>query len=90
MNTRYLDFKLSNLTFLQKVQKEPIPEEQELDFLPSVEAEEHSDSNDSISEEAKEVSGLTRVETHEESRKGSFEDRQSIVDFLYMFLLIME
>ncbi|XP_030073035.1 GRB10-interacting GYF protein 2 isoform X2 [Microcaecilia unicolor] len=38
----------------KKVQKEPIPEEQELDFRPSEEGEEHSDSEGSHNEEAKE------------------------------------
>ncbi|KAM5165418.1 GRB10-interacting GYF protein 2 isoform 1-T3 [Mantella aurantiaca] len=61
----------------KKVQKEPIPEEQELDFRSSVENEERSDSDHSISEEAKEAnSGLARVEAHKESRKDSSEDRQ--------------
>ncbi|XP_040204881.1 GRB10-interacting GYF protein 2 isoform X2 [Rana temporaria] len=60
----------------KKVQKEPIPEEQELDFRPSVAGEEHSNSDGSIAEEASEAdSGLTRVEA-KECRKESLEDRQ--------------
>lgn len=38
---------------LQKVQKEPIPEEQEMDFRPVEEGEERSDSEGSHNEEAK-------------------------------------
>ncbi|XP_018423163.1 PREDICTED: PERQ amino acid-rich with GYF domain-containing protein 2 isoform X2 [Nanorana parkeri] len=61
----------------KKVQKEPIPEEQELDFRPSAEGEEHTDSEGSISEEAKEAeSDLPKVEANEEGRKDSCEDRQ--------------
>ncbi|XP_077344613.1 GRB10-interacting GYF protein 2 isoform X4 [Lithobates pipiens] len=61
----------------KKVQKEPIPEEQELDFRPSVVGEEHSTSDGSITEEASEVdSGLARVEANKECRKDSLEDRK--------------
>ncbi|XP_053163952.1 GRB10-interacting GYF protein 2 isoform X2 [Hemicordylus capensis] len=38
-----------------KVQKEPIPEEQEMDFRPVEEGEDHSDSEGSHNEEAKEL-----------------------------------
>ncbi|XP_028586554.2 GRB10-interacting GYF protein 2 isoform X2 [Podarcis muralis] len=40
---------------LKKVQKEPIPEEQEMDFRPAEEGEDRSDSEGSHNEEAKEV-----------------------------------
>ncbi|CAI9562572.1 unnamed protein product, partial [Staurois parvus] len=61
----------------KKVQKEPIPEEQELDFRPSVEGEVHSGSDGSISEEGNEAdSGLARVVSNETGRKDSLEDRQ--------------
>ncbi|KAL8187572.1 UNVERIFIED_CONTAM: GRB10-interacting GYF protein 2, partial [Gekko kuhli] len=40
---------------LKKVQKEPIPEEQEMDFRPVEEGEDQSDSDGSHSEEAKEL-----------------------------------
>ncbi|KAJ6669174.1 hypothetical protein lerEdw1_007983 [Lerista edwardsae] len=40
---------------LKKVQKEPIPEEQEMDFRPVEEGEDRSDSEGSHSEEAKEL-----------------------------------
>ncbi|XP_062988462.1 GRB10-interacting GYF protein 2 isoform X2 [Elgaria multicarinata webbii] len=40
---------------LKKVQKEPIPEEQEMDFRPVEEGEERSDSEGSHNEEAKEL-----------------------------------
>lgn len=74
----YFFFKSYNLIFFKKVQKEPIPEEQELDFRPSVAGEEHSNSDGSIAEEAREADlGLTRVEANE-CRKESLEDRQSI------------
>ncbi|XP_029472554.1 GRB10-interacting GYF protein 2 isoform X3 [Rhinatrema bivittatum] len=46
----------------KKVQKEPIPEEQELDFRPSEEGEEHSDSESSHNEEAKEPDKSTKKE----------------------------
>ncbi|XP_072266218.1 GRB10-interacting GYF protein 2 [Pyxicephalus adspersus] len=61
----------------KKVQKEPIPEEQELDFRPSVEGEGQSDSDGSTSEETKEADlGQTRVEANKESREDRFDDRQ--------------
>lgn len=47
----------------KKVQKEPIPEEQELDFRPSEDREEHSDSEGSHSEEAKEPDKSIQKET---------------------------
>ncbi|XP_068136781.1 GRB10-interacting GYF protein 2 isoform X3 [Hyperolius riggenbachi] len=64
----------------KKVQKEPIPEEQELDFRPSVEDEERSESDESISEEAKEADSVQEVKkANEVDRKDSFGDRQAAV-----------
>nr|XP_048718664.1 GRB10-interacting GYF protein 2 isoform X3 [Caretta caretta] len=47
---------------LKKVQKEPIPEEQEMDFRPVEEVEEHSDSEGGHGEEAKELEKTTKRE----------------------------
>ncbi|XP_014454333.1 GRB10-interacting GYF protein 2 isoform X2 [Alligator mississippiensis] len=47
---------------LKKVQKEPIPEEQEMDFRPVEEGEEHSDSEGSHNEEAKELEKSVKKE----------------------------
>uniref|UniRef100_A0A8C3SAD1 GRB10 interacting GYF protein 2 n=1 Tax=Chelydra serpentina TaxID=8475 RepID=A0A8C3SAD1_CHESE len=47
---------------LKKVQKEPIPEEQEMDFRPVEEGEEHSDSEGGHGEEAKELEKTTKRE----------------------------
>ncbi|XP_077683299.1 GRB10-interacting GYF protein 2 isoform X3 [Eretmochelys imbricata] len=47
---------------LKKVQKEPIPEEQEMDFRPVEEVEEHSDSEGGHGEEAKELQKTTKRE----------------------------
>ncbi|XP_062049485.1 GRB10-interacting GYF protein 2 isoform X3 [Lepus europaeus] len=47
---------------LKKVQKEPIPEEQEMDFRPVEEGEECSDSEGSHKEEAKEPDKITKRE----------------------------
>ncbi|XP_069474001.1 GRB10-interacting GYF protein 2 isoform X3 [Ambystoma mexicanum] len=46
----------------KKVQKQPIPEEQELDFRPSDDREEHSDSDGSHSEKAKESDKIVKEE----------------------------
>uniref|UniRef100_A0A7M4EM43 GRB10 interacting GYF protein 2 n=1 Tax=Crocodylus porosus TaxID=8502 RepID=A0A7M4EM43_CROPO len=47
---------------LKKVQKEPIPEEQEMDFRPVEEGEEHSDSEGSHNEDAKELEKAVKKE----------------------------
>ncbi|XP_063298454.1 GRB10-interacting GYF protein 2 isoform X4 [Pelobates fuscus] len=57
----------------KKVQKEPIPEEQELDFRASGEGLEHSDSDRSHSEEAKEPDlSQADEQTKESSRRDTF------------------
>lgn len=59
-------------TFLpQKVQKEPIPEEQEMDFRPVEEGEERSDSDSSHNEEAKEPDKANRKEGEKTDRAGA-------------------
>ncbi|XP_056420591.1 GRB10-interacting GYF protein 2 isoform X2 [Hyla sarda] len=60
----------------KKVQKECIPEEQELDFRPSVDGEEHSDSDGSNLEDAKETEGVQVPEQSSEiSKNDSFGER---------------
>uniref|UniRef100_A0A8C6IZL0 Uncharacterized protein n=1 Tax=Melopsittacus undulatus TaxID=13146 RepID=A0A8C6IZL0_MELUD len=53
---------------LKKVQKEPIPEEQEMDFRPVEEGEERSDSEGSHNEEAKDHEKTTRKEGEKTDR----------------------
>lgn len=53
---------------LKKVQKEPIPEEQEMDFRPVDEGEERSDSEGSHSEDAKNHEKTTRKEGEKTDR----------------------
>lgn len=53
---------------LQKVQKEPIPEEQEMDFRPVEEGEERSDSDSSHNEEAKELEKANKKEGEKTDR----------------------
>ncbi|XP_066454512.1 GRB10-interacting GYF protein 2 [Eleutherodactylus coqui] len=61
----------------KKVQKECIPEEQELDFRPSLDGEEHSDSDGSNLEDAKETEVVQVPEPSSEiSKSDSFEDTQ--------------
>lgn len=55
---------------LQKVQKEPIPEEQEMDFRPVEEGEECSDSEGSHNEEAKEPDKTNKKEGEKVDRVG--------------------
>lgn len=55
---------------LKKVQKEPIPEEQEMDFRPVEEGEECSDSEGSHNEEAKEPDKTNKKETEKTDRIG--------------------
>ncbi|XP_016060140.1 PREDICTED: PERQ amino acid-rich with GYF domain-containing protein 2 isoform X2 [Miniopterus natalensis] len=55
---------------LKKVQKEPIPEEQEMDFRPVEEAEECSDSEGSHNEEAKEPDKTNKKEGEKIDRIG--------------------
>ncbi|XP_036110483.1 GRB10-interacting GYF protein 2 isoform X4 [Molossus molossus] len=55
---------------LKKVQKEPIPEEQEMDFRPVEEGEECSDSEGSHSEEAKEPDKTNKREGEKTDRVG--------------------
>ncbi|XP_054975815.1 GRB10-interacting GYF protein 2 isoform X2 [Sorex araneus] len=55
---------------LKKVQKEPIPEEQEMDFRPVEEAEECSDSEGSHNEEAKEPDKTNKKEGEKTDRPG--------------------
>ena len=55
---------------LQKVQKEPIPEEQEMDFRPVEEGEECSDSEGSHNEEAKEPDKTNKKEGEKTDRVG--------------------
>ncbi|NXX11111.1 GGYF2 protein, partial [Podargus strigoides] len=61
---------------LKKVQKEPIPEEQEMDFRPVEEGEERSDSEGSHNEEAKDHEKTTKKEGEKTDRvvagKGNF------------------
>uniref|UniRef100_A0A8C0LIS3 GRB10 interacting GYF protein 2 n=1 Tax=Canis lupus dingo TaxID=286419 RepID=A0A8C0LIS3_CANLU len=56
--------------FLKKVQKEPIPEEQEMDFRPVEEGGECSDSESSHNEEAKEPDKTNRKEGEKTDRVG--------------------
>ncbi|XP_040828242.1 GRB10-interacting GYF protein 2 [Ochotona curzoniae] len=75
---------------LKKVQKEPIPEEQEMDFRPVEEGEECSDSEGSHKEEAKEPDKITRkdgektdgagAETSEETSQSSSSVRPGTPD----------
>lgn len=58
---------------LKKVQKEPIPEEQEMDFRPVEEGEERSDSDSSHNEEAKEPDKTNRREGEKTDRAGAGE-----------------
>ncbi|XP_065604257.1 GRB10-interacting GYF protein 2 isoform X8 [Cyrtonyx montezumae] len=53
---------------LKKVQKEPIPEEQEMDFRPVDEGEERSDSEGSHSEDAKDHEKATKKEGEKTDR----------------------
>ncbi|NWU72772.1 GGYF2 protein, partial [Pterocles burchelli] len=53
---------------LKKVQKEPIPEEQEMDFRPVEEGEERSDSEGSHNEEAKDHEKITKKEGEKTDR----------------------
>ncbi|XP_062462594.1 GRB10-interacting GYF protein 2 isoform X13 [Pezoporus occidentalis] len=53
---------------LKKVQKEPIPEEQEMDFRPVEEGEERSDSEGSHNEEAKDHEKATKKEGEKTDR----------------------
>uniref|UniRef100_A0A8D0EXV7 GRB10 interacting GYF protein 2 n=1 Tax=Strix occidentalis caurina TaxID=311401 RepID=A0A8D0EXV7_STROC len=53
---------------LKKVQKEPIPEEQEMDFRPVEEGEERSDSEGSHNEEAKDHEKTTKKEGEKADR----------------------
>ncbi|XP_040468683.1 GRB10-interacting GYF protein 2 isoform X11 [Falco naumanni] len=53
---------------LKKVQKEPIPEEQEMDFRPVEEGEERSDSEGSHNEEAKDHEKTTKKEGEKTDR----------------------
>ncbi|XP_051481777.1 GRB10-interacting GYF protein 2 isoform X8 [Apus apus] len=53
---------------LKKVQKEPIPEEQEMDFRPVEEGEERSDSEGSHNEEAKDHEKATKKEGEKADR----------------------
>nr|XP_033815425.1 GRB10-interacting GYF protein 2 isoform X1 [Geotrypetes seraphini]XP_033815426.1 GRB10-interacting GYF protein 2 isoform X1 [Geotrypetes seraphini] len=62
----------------KKVQKEPIPEEQELDFRPS-EEEEHSDSEGSHNEEAKEPDKLVKKEA-ERTEWATAEQTLSVIE----------
>uniref|UniRef100_A0A480L5U4 GRB10-interacting GYF protein 2 isoform X1 n=1 Tax=Sus scrofa TaxID=9823 RepID=A0A480L5U4_PIG len=55
---------------LKKVQKEPIPEEQEMDFRPVEEGEECSDSEGSHNEEAKEPEKTNKKEGEKPDRVG--------------------
>ncbi|XP_043317941.1 GRB10-interacting GYF protein 2 isoform X2 [Cervus elaphus] len=55
---------------LKKVQKEPIPEEQEMDFRPVEEGEECSDSEGSHNEEAKEPDKTNKKEAEKPDRVG--------------------
>ncbi|KFO30102.1 PERQ amino acid-rich with GYF domain-containing protein 2 [Fukomys damarensis] len=55
---------------LKKVQKEPIPEEQEMDFRPVEEGEECSDSEGSHNEEAKEPDKTNKKEGEKTGRVG--------------------
>ncbi|XP_066089596.1 GRB10-interacting GYF protein 2 isoform X4 [Saccopteryx bilineata] len=55
---------------LKKVQKEPIPEEQEMDFRPVEEGEECSDSEGSHNEEAKEPDKTNKKEGEKTERIG--------------------
>lgn len=55
---------------IQKVQKEPIPEEQEMDFRPVEEGGECSDSESSHNEEAKEPDKTNRKEGEKTDRVG--------------------
>lgn len=63
------------ISLLQKVQKEPIPEEQEMDFRPVEEGEERSDSDSSHNEEAKEPDKTNRREGEKTDRAGAGESR---------------
>lgn len=56
---------------LKKVQKEPIPEEQEMDFRPVEEGEERSDSDSSHNEEAKEPDKTNRRDGEKTDRAGT-------------------
>ncbi|XP_068057156.1 GRB10-interacting GYF protein 2 isoform X11 [Anomalospiza imberbis] len=56
---------------LKKVQKEPIPEEQEMDFRPVEEGEERSDSEGSHNEEAKD---------HEKTKKEGEKTERTVAD----------
>lgn len=58
---------------IQKVQKEPIPEEQEMDFRPVEEGEERSDSDSSHNEEAKEPDKTNRRDGEKTDRAGTGE-----------------
>lgn len=54
----------------QKVQKEPIPEEQEMDFQPVEEGEECSDSDSNHNAEAKEPEKTNKKEGERADRAG--------------------
>ncbi|KAE8604587.1 hypothetical protein XENTR_v10014748 [Xenopus tropicalis] len=54
----------------KKVQKEPIPEEQELDFRPSMDGADNSDSDGSQTEEAKETDPVQSRTDNDLSRNG--------------------
>ncbi|MGH0136177.1 UNVERIFIED_CONTAM: hypothetical protein FKN15_059736 [Acipenser sinensis] len=56
-------YELSTFPSLKKASKEPIPEEQELDFKPSEEGEDQSEQEESDPEEGKELDRTARKET---------------------------
>ncbi|XP_058845998.1 GRB10-interacting GYF protein 2 isoform X2 [Acipenser ruthenus] len=56
-------YELSTFPSLKKASKEPIPEEQELDFRPSEEGEDQSEQEESDPEEGKELDRTARKET---------------------------
>ncbi|KAF0887026.1 GGYF2 protein, partial [Crocuta crocuta] len=62
---------------LKKVQKEPIPEEQEMDFRPVEEGGECSDSESSHNEEAKEPDKTNRKEGEKTDRVGTASEETS-------------
>lgn len=69
---------------LQKVQKEPIPEEQEMDFRPVEEGEECSDSEGSHNEEAKEPDKAHKKEGEKTDRIGVGEVPFCLLLFFFM------
>ncbi|XP_075057830.1 GRB10-interacting GYF protein 2 isoform X2 [Mixophyes fleayi] len=72
----FLPSKCVQLLFSQKVQKESIPEEQELDFRPSVEGEDHSDLDVSNLENSKKADlRLAAEQANEMDRSDSFDER---------------